>query len=128
MRILETVLYAEDLSLARDFYVGVLGLEVMSFDETRSLFLRLADSVFIVFKASQTIIPDRQVPAHGAVGICHAAFAASDQEVEDWKAKLPSAGVPIIKEIDWPNGAKSIYFCDPAGNVLEFVTPRLWGL
>ncbi|MEQ1932330.1 MAG: VOC family protein [Fimbriimonadaceae bacterium] len=128
MRILESVIYAENLAVARDFYANTLGLEVISYDETRSLFLRLEDSVFIVFKASQTIIPDRQVPAHGATGTCHAAFAAGDAEIENWKRRLTETGVEIIKEIEWQSGDKSIYFCDPAGNVLEFATPSLWDL
>ncbi|MEQ1822093.1 MAG: VOC family protein [Fimbriimonadaceae bacterium] len=121
MRILETIVYAENLAAAKDFYEKTLGLEVISYDQTRSLFLKLQDSVFIVFKASQTVVPDREVPAHGAAGVCHAAFGATEAELEEWKAR-----VEVIKEISWANGARSIYFLDPAGNVLEFATPKLW--
>jgi catechol 2,3-dioxygenase-like lactoylglutathione lyase family enzyme len=128
MRILETVLYAEDLHAARAFYEGVLGLSVISFDETRSLFLRLDGSVLILFKSSRTVIPDSDVPPHGTVGCGHLAFRASRVELEKWRTTLEGQGIPVIKEIDWGNGAKSIYFTDPAGNVLEFATPDLWGL
>ena len=27
---------------------------------------------------------------------------------------------------DWPNGARSLYFRDPAGNSVEIAEPRLW--
>ena len=121
MKILETVLYAENLEAAHGFYVGILGLEPISFDPQRDLFLRLDGSVLIVFRASKTVIQDAIVPPAG-----HAAFAASEEEMESWRARLESAGIPIIKEISWPNGARSIYFNDPAGNVLEFATPNLW--
>ena len=128
MRVLETVLYAEDLVAARKFYVDVLSLPVISFDPNRDLFLRCDGSVLIVFKASKTKIPDAGVPPHGTVGHGHLAFSATESEIDDWKARLEASDVTIIDEIRWKNGARSIYFLDPAGNVLEFATPGLWGL
>ncbi|MGE0000552.1 MAG: VOC family protein [Fimbriimonadaceae bacterium] len=126
MRILETALYAEDLDAARQFYVDVLGLEVIHFDPERDLFMRLERSVLIVFKASRTRIHDSNVPPHGTVGAGHVAFEADRDGIEEWKVRLEKAHVPITQEIDWPNGARSIYFEDPAGNVLEFATRDLW--
>lgn len=126
MKILETILYAEDLEKCREFYEGLLGLEVISFDPARDLFLRLDGSVLIIFKASKTIIPDSGVPPHGTTGVGHAAFQATEDELYDWQTKLEQHGVQITKEITWRNGAKSIYFKDPADNVLEFATPNLW--
>ena len=127
MHILESALYSEDLEGARGFYVGVLGLPEISFDPDRHLFLRCDRGVLILFKASRTRIPDSVVPPHGCEGPGHLAFAASVEEIEAWRSRLEKAGVPIIEEIDWPNGARSIYFTDPTGNVLEFATPNLWG-
>ncbi len=127
MKVLESVLYAEDLDAARAFYVGLLGLEEIMFDPARDLFLRCDESVLIIFKASKTKIADGDVPPHGTVGAGHLAFSATDSEIESWRNRLEAEGVEIKKEIDWQNGAKSIYFEDPAGNVLEFATPRLWG-
>jgi catechol 2,3-dioxygenase-like lactoylglutathione lyase family enzyme len=37
-------------------------------------------------------------------------------------------GVGIAKEVEWPRGGKSIYFRDPVGNLVELVTPGVWGL
>lgn len=128
MRILETVVYAEDLEAAHDFYSRILGLEVISYDPNRDLFLQLEGSVLIVFKPSKTIIPDAGVPPHGTTGPGHFAFRASKDELESWREKLTSEGIEIIKEIDWKNGAKSIYFMDPAENILEFASPDLWGM
>ena len=42
-----------------------------------------------------------------------------------WLAKH---GVSIEKTIDWPDGGRSLYFRDPAGNSLELATPQIWGL
>jgi catechol 2,3-dioxygenase-like lactoylglutathione lyase family enzyme len=126
MRVLESVLYAEDLVAARQFYVDILALEEIMFDENRDLFLRCEGSVVILFKASKTIVADSGVPAHGTVGAGHLAFAASQKEIETWRAHLNKNGVDIVEEINWKNGAKSIYFKDPAGNIIEFATPSLW--
>ncbi len=128
MRILESVLYAEDLEAAHGFYVGVLGLEVISYDPSRNLFMRCEDSVLILFKASKTVVPDAGVPPHGTTGNGHLAFRATREELVTWEDRLSTAGVEIIERIDWKNGARSIYFRDPAGNILEFATADLWGM
>ncbi len=128
MQILESALYAEDLVAAREFYVRVLGLPEISFDPERSLFLRCDGGILIVFRASKTRIADAGIPPHGTTGAGHLAFWASRQEIERWKAKFAEQNVPVIQEMDWKNGARSIYFNDPAGNVLEFATPDLWGM
>ncbi|MFZ4508107.1 MAG: VOC family protein [Fimbriimonas sp.] len=131
MKVLETVLYAEDLESAYDFYTGVLGLPVISFDPARDLFLRLEDSVLIVFRPSKTVIPDSGVPPHGTVGAGHAAFCVEEGELATWRKKLEEHGVVILQEVTWANEARSVqarslYFNDPAGNVLEFATKNLW--
>lgn len=125
---LESVLYAEDLEAAHRFYTETLGLEVISFDASRNLFLRCEGSVLILFKASKTVIADAGVPPHGTQGSGHLAFSATPAEVERWRERLTERAVPIIDEVHWKNGAHSIYFTDPAGNVLEFATPDLWGV
>ena len=66
------------------------------------------------------------MPPHGAHGPGHLCFAASDAEITDWAARLAAAGHPIEADFRWPNGARSIYFRDPAGNSLEMAEPRLW--
>lgn len=127
MKVLETVLYAEDLTAARSFYVDFLGLQEISFDVERDLFIRCDGSVLIIFKASRTKIHDSIVPPHGTVGAGHLAFSATEQEIETWRTKLAKHEIEIIEDIRWKNGAHSIYFKDPAGNILEFATPSLWG-
>ena len=128
MRILETVLYAEDLHAARHFYVELLGLEAISFNPERSLFLRLSGSVLIVFRAAKSIIPDAGVPPHGCSGPGHMAFSAGPGDIDSWRLRLQAANVKILQEITWENGARSLYFPDPAGNVLEFAEPLLWDI
>jgi hypothetical protein len=40
---------------------------------------------------------------------------------------LRQAAIPIEREVEWEEGGHSIYFRDPAGNVVELAPPSLWG-
>ena len=106
----ETALYVTDLGAAERFY-----------------------GVVLLFNAEATReppAPDAKlpVPPHGAAGEGHLCFAASEAEIDRWKAHLAERGVAIEAEFEWPKGGRSIYFRDPSGNSLEFANPSIWGL
>lgn len=126
-RVLETILYVDDLDAAERFYGGVLGLELDSRKDGLFVFFRCGDGMLLLFepKAAST---GRSVPAHGATGPGHACFAVAEDDLETWKARLAAAGVAIEQEVAWPRGGRSFYFRDPAGNSLELATPKIWGL
>ncbi len=132
MRILETALYAENLEETADFYEHVLGLERFSEAPGRHVFFRAQNRVLLLFRPSVTCLPPGEgklpVPPHGATGPGHLCFAASAQEIEGWVKHLTNRRVEIESAFDWPQGGRSIYFRDPAGNSLEFAEPRIWGL
>ena len=128
--ILETILYAEDLDAAEAFYGGVLGLEKTWREGERQVFYRLDGSMLLIFNPVETRKPlagPLPVPTHGAEGPGHACFAASAEDIAAWRTRLEGAGVAIESDFEWPQGGRSIYFRDPAGNSLEFAEPRIWG-
>lgn len=128
--ILETALYCDDLDAAKRFYGGVLGLEMIVEVPGRHVFFRLAGSVLLLFDPDATSASYEgegiDVPPHGARGPGHACLRADGDELQRWRARLVAAGVPIERDITWPNGANSFYFRDPAGNSLEFGEGALW--
>jgi catechol 2,3-dioxygenase-like lactoylglutathione lyase family enzyme len=130
--ILETALYCEDLDKAREFYSNVLGLEIIAEGEGRHVFFMLEGSVLLIFNPHATDKPSQaarfSVPPHGAQGPGHACFRADGEALDQWRTRLQEAGVEIEEEITWPNGARSIYFRDPAGNSLEFGEGGLWNI
>ncbi|OLP53407.1 bleomycin resistance protein [Rhizobium rhizosphaerae] len=131
--ILETALYAEDLDAAAAFYGGLLGLDEIARVAGRHVFFRCGPSVLLIFNPEATIRPPSPevalaAPPHGAKGPGHACFRASPPVLDAWRARLIDKGVPIETEITWPNGARSLYFRDPAGNSLEIAEPKLWDL
>lgn len=130
-RILETVLYAGDLDAAERFYGGVLGLECFAREAGRHVFFRCGNQVFLVFDPAVTRVPPSgglAIPPHGATGAGHVCFACTGADIDRWRARLVEHGVAIESEFEWPQGGRSLYFRDPAGNCLEFAEPRIWGL
>jgi catechol 2,3-dioxygenase-like lactoylglutathione lyase family enzyme len=130
--VLESALYAEDLDAAESFYGTVMGLPLLARTEGRHVFFRLDSSVLLIFNPQATRCPTDNpalpVPTHGATGPGHLCFAASKPEIDTWRDRLTDHGITIEAEFDWPNGARSLYFRDPAGNSLEIAEPRLWAL
>lgn len=131
--ILETVLYASDLDAIEAFYRRALGLEPYAKAEGRQVFYRCGDQMLLVFNPDATQMPPEPgaklpVPPHGSRGAGHVCFCANAAQIAAWRAHLESEGVEIEADFEWPDGGRSIYFRDPAGNCLELAEPRIWGL
>lgn len=131
LRMLETALYVDDLDAAADFYGRIVGLAKIVEVPGRHVFYRCGPGMLLLFVAAETrkpAAPDAlPVPPHGASGAGHAAFAVIANELDGWRAELEAQGVAIEADFRWPNGARSVYVRDPAGNSLEFAEPGLWG-
>ncbi len=125
-KIFETVLYAEDLAAAERFYHEALGLEVLERSNLTVVF-RCGGGVLLIFDPRKSAAPDRDVPSHGTTAVGHIAFAAKPEDLDAWREQLRQAGVHIEREVDWDEGGHSIYFRDPAGNVVELAPPTIWG-
>ena len=68
--LVETAIYADDLDLAEEFYVGVLGLPLVGKESGRHVFFRVGTSnVLLVFDARITSAGDRLPRASCAFAI-----------------------------------------------------------
>ena len=130
--ILETALYVDDLDEAEAFYGTTLGLVKITRQSDRHIFFRCGPGVLLVFNREETVKPAPAgalpVPSHGTVGSGHACFRVAEEKLDAMAQSLRAAGVPIEADFLWPNGARSIYFRDPAGNSLECAEPGLWAI
>ncbi|MCX7645464.1 MAG: VOC family protein [Rhodobacteraceae bacterium] len=129
--VLEAAVYAGDLDAAEDFYGTILGLERIVRAGNRHVFFRAGPTVVLVFNPDETARPAANpalpVPAHGATGPGHICFSVPDGvRLDALAARLERQGVAIEADFRWPNGARSVYVRDPAGNSVEFAEPRLW--
>lgn len=102
MRIHHLALRVRDLEAAREFYCGLLGLEEMKRDGSRSIWLRAGDAGLMLERTLRGKGPD--------AGSGHVlAFAAEDLEL--WEEKLTAAGIPIEDRT-----AATLYVRDPDGH------------
>ncbi|MFW8593165.1 VOC family protein [Cribrihabitans neustonicus] len=128
--ILEAALYVDDLNAAEEFYGRIIGLEKIQRVEGRHVFFRVGAGTLLLFIAEETVKPPGNprlpVPPHGSRGPGHFCFAQPRQAMMQMRTRLLAAGVAVEAEFDWPNGARSLYFRDPAGNSLEIAEPHLW--
>jgi len=125
--LVEAGIYADDLEQAERFYRDVLGLEVRVKEPGRHVFFQVGDSMLLVFRPAESL-KDGTVPPHGSRGPGHFALGIPGETLDQWRAHLSRHGVEVEQELEWPQGATSLYFRDPAGNSVELVTPGLWGL
>ena len=127
-RVLETILYVDDLEAAERFYGEVLGLELDSKKDGLFVFFKCGDGMLLLFEphAAST---GRNVPAHGAQR-SRPRLLRRRRGRPRWLESAPGErpDVAIEQEMAWPRGGRSFYFRDPAGNSLELATPRIWGL
>lgn len=121
LRIAEAVLYVDDLPEVTAFYEEVLQLPLTaSFGDSR--FLKTgSDSTLILFDRRKLRQRKSAIPAHGADGPGHVAFAVPAAQMDAWRERLRAHGIDIEHEQDWPQGTHSIYFRDPAGNSIELI-------
>ncbi|MFU8883431.1 MAG: VOC family protein [Rhodobacterales bacterium] len=129
--ILETALYVDDLVVARAFYANVLKLDLITEAPGRHVFFRVGQGMLLLFDPIVTAHPpDAEealpVPPHGATGAGHACFAVNRADLDQWRKALEQQNIPVEADFIWPNGARSLYFRDPAGNSLELAEPGLW--
>jgi catechol 2,3-dioxygenase-like lactoylglutathione lyase family enzyme len=144
-KIVETCVYTSDLQKLKDFYVDGLGLELVSEEKHRSIFLKVGKSMLLIFKPEKTLMVEQYkedkenrkrfdielFPPHGAItppSIIHFALEIDKSDYDNSKKVLMANNIKIEKEIIWNEGsAKSIYFKDPSGNLVEIITNNhLW--
>jgi catechol 2,3-dioxygenase-like lactoylglutathione lyase family enzyme len=126
-KVVETCLYAEDLKRSELFYRDILGLDFVSREEGRHVFLKAGSSMLLVFNANATL-NDKSLPSHGIHGnsTIHVGFEIRPADYKKWKEWLEFKNVKIEKEVAWPDGGQSIYFRDPDRNAVELITSGVW--
>jgi catechol-2,3-dioxygenase len=128
-KVVETCIYSSDLQSMKNFYAGILGLSVIQEEQDKLIFLKAGKSMLLIFDPMRTRSNNGSLPVHGAVtppSCIHFAMEIEEQEYHASKQLLTSNRIVIEKEVNWNSQAKSIYFRDPAGNLVELITPGGW--
>ncbi len=114
----------------KDFYVNRLGLDLVSEEKGRHVFLKAGKSMLLIFNPENTrISTNNSFPAHGVTtppSSIHFALEIQQAEYEAAKDCLFQNKVVIEKEVSWGSRGKSMYFRDPAHNLVEIITKVQW--
>jgi catechol-2,3-dioxygenase len=116
----------------RDFYTKYLGLQFISEESGRHVFLKAGKSMLLIFNPNNTQIKSSAIfPPHGAAtppASVHFAIEIEKEDYDNSKNILVKNKINIEKELTWGSEVRSIYFRDPAGNLVEFITKGNWPL
>ena len=128
-RVLETVLYCDDLTTTAAFYQTLLGATPMMTGD-RLIAMEVGEgTVLLLFQRGNTGPLDTAgglVPGHDGGGPVHLAFAIDADTVAAWETRLVQLGIPIESRVRWERGGQSIYFRDPENRSVELATPGIW--
>jgi catechol 2,3-dioxygenase-like lactoylglutathione lyase family enzyme len=126
--VVETAFYVDDLQATENFYHTFLGLPIIGREPDHHVFFQVGEAdVLLAFVPKSTQKGDH-LPPHGASGPGHFALGIETADFDGWQKLLESHGVVVEREMAWPRGGRSLYFRDPAGNLVELITPTIWGL
>jgi catechol-2,3-dioxygenase len=128
-KIVETCIYSSKLKEMKDFYMNKLGLDFVSEENGRHVFLKAGKSMLLIFNPKSTLSDSDSIfPIHGAItppSIVHFALEINTADYEKWKILLSKKQINIEKELKIGN-SRSIYFRDPSRNVVELITENAW--
>ena len=128
-KIVETCIYSSDLDGMKKFYVGILGLPPVQEEKDKLIFLQAGKSMLLIFDPVMTSMINGWLPAHGAQtppASVHFAMEIEGCDYQGWKELLAENKIVVEKEVDWNGLTRSLYFRDPAGNLVELITPGEW--
>jgi len=127
--LLETCLEVDDLPRSLDFYTRFFGFPVMV-NEGHFCALDVAGrSVLLIFCRGRQHggqMSCGRIPPHGGSGTSHIGFSTSEADLPAWEARLAEWNIPVESKFTWPTGGTSVFFRDPDGHLLEFLTPHVW--
>lgn len=120
-KVVETSLYSSELEKMKQFYVEKLGLELVSHQTGRHAFLKTQKNMLLVFNPGATTVEKDTI--HGATtppSMVHIALEIEEGDYEKAKELLAENNIQVEEEVTWANDKKSrsVYFRDPAGNLV----------
>jgi catechol 2,3-dioxygenase-like lactoylglutathione lyase family enzyme len=128
-RVLETVLYCDNLAKSAAFYQTLLSVEPMLTGDRLVALEAGEGTVLLLFQRGNSGPLDTEgglVPGHDGGGPVHLAFAIDADAIIEWEARLAQLGIPIESRVRWERGGQSLYFRDLENRSVELATPGIW--
>ena len=125
-RVVETALYVDDMDRAVAFYRDVLGFPVLSAGARLTALDAGAGTLLLLFARGATLEglrwPGGFIPPHDGAGPLHVAFGIDGEAFPAWDAALAERGIAVESRVTWERGGRSLYFRDPDGSLMEFIS------
>ena len=123
----EIVLIVNDIPNSKKFYEDIVGLTIESADEEWVWFYvgdRNGNQRLAIHKGKLLFEEKSPLPEGKRWGQIHFAFEVGRKKLEQAIEKVKTSGVEIYGPVDfkWMK-AKSYYFYDPDGNLIEYWSP-----
>ena len=123
----EIVLIVKDIPISKKFYEDVVDLTVESYDKDWVWYYvgdKNGNQRLAIHKGELLFEEKSPLPERKRWGQIHFAFEVARINLEQAIEKVKSTGVEIYGPVDfkWMN-AKSYYFYDPDGNLIEYWSP-----
>ncbi len=119
-----------DLARSKDFYIRVLGFEILEEDPDHGgVFMTAGGGTHVIdliplAGTQPPLVPHSIAEVRPALGFGHVAFPVeSARELRRAYFELIDNQVPVLAAVDHES-QESIYFCDPDGNMLEIYWER----
>ena len=113
-------LRVRDIQRAVAFYQDVMNMKVEWQPDRKNVYLTSGSDNLALHEVDSSIAAPA---APAATGLDHFGFFVSrPEEVDEWARVLESRGVRLVQQAKTHrDGARSIYFCDPDGNLIQLL-------
>src|SRR6476469_1357263 len=126
-KIIETCIYSSNLKEMKEFYQDKIGLDLVSEELNRHVFFKVGKDMLLIFNPDVTLYEkDTNHGARTPPSINHFAFEIKKADFQSIKMFILKKNIEVEKEVTWNNGALSIYFRDPGGNLVEIIIDDFW--
>lgn len=116
----QITLRVNDVRLAEDFYVGVLGLKVEYRAGANISYLRVNSDMIVLVKAETPGVPEAR-----DIRVDHFGFRLpTDSEVDESADYLEEQGIHLVTKPAQRREGRAFFVMDPDGNLIEFYSMK----
>jgi catechol 2,3-dioxygenase-like lactoylglutathione lyase family enzyme len=114
-------LRVKDLHRSLEFYTTVLKFKTEWHPDPKNVYLTSGSDSLALHQIDRT--EEISLPSETTIGLDHFGFfVAKAEEVDEWAKELEERGIALVQKPKMHrDGARSLYFRDPDGNLIQIL-------